>query len=112
MVSATLVDAVRVPDVPVMVTVEGPEVTAAEVLAVSVTTWVPAADPGANEVVTPLGMPVAESVTDPEKPPTAVMVMVLVALPPCATEIDPGEDDSVKPGSGFTMTVAEPVTVL
>jgi hypothetical protein len=48
----------------------------------------------------------------PENPPTSVTVIVLVLLPPWATETDVGEDDKVKSGVGFTVTVTVPVTVL
>jgi hypothetical protein len=82
------------------------------VLAISVSTWVPAAEPAAKDDVTPLGKPVAASATLPENPPTLVTVMVLVPLPPCATETDMGEGDNVKPGAGFTVTVTVPITVL
>jgi len=79
---------------------------------VSVSTWVPGAEPAAKDDVTPLGKPVAASVTLPENPPTSVTVMVLVPFPPCATETDMGEVESVKPGATFTVTVTLPVTVL
>jgi hypothetical protein len=80
--------------------------------AISVSTWVPAAEPAAKDEVTPLGKPVAESATLPENPPTLVTVMVLVPLPPWATETDMGEGDSVKSAATLTVTVTLPVTVL
>ena len=83
-------------------------------LAISVSTWVPAAEPAANEDVMPLGKPVAASPTLPENPPTSVTVIVVAPLPPCAIETDMGKGDSVKPGVAltFTVTVTVPVTVL
>ena len=51
-------------------------------LAVSVSTWVPANEPAAKDDETPLGNPEVASVTLPENPPTSVTVMVLVALLP------------------------------
>jgi hypothetical protein len=82
------------------------------VLAIKVSTWVPAAEPAAKDDVTPLGKPVAASVTLPENPPTLVTVIVLVPLPPCATETDTGEGDSVKPGATFTVNITWPVAVV
>jgi len=82
MVSSTLVMAVSESEDPVMFTVNGEEVTCAEAPTVRVSVWVPAAESGANEAVTPLGRPVAESLTAPEKPPNAPTVMILVPLLP------------------------------
>jgi hypothetical protein len=81
-VTATAVIALNDPEVPAMVTVAGLEVTAAEELAESVSTWVTAAEPEANEAVTPLGSPLEVSWTALEKPPSSVTVIVLVVLPP------------------------------
>jgi hypothetical protein len=82
------------------------------VLAISVSTWVPAAEPAAKDEVTPLGKPVAASVTEPEKPPASVTVIVLVPLLPCAIETDAGEGESVKPAAAFTVTKTVPLTWL
>jgi len=81
-VTATAVIALNDPEVPAMVTVAGLEVTVADELAERVSTCVPAAEPAANEAVTPLGSPLAPSPTAPEKPPSSVTVMVLDVLPP------------------------------
>ena len=110
--SATLVVALSEPEVPVIVTVTGLEVTVAEVLAASVRTWVPAPEPAAKLAVTPLGNPLAASVTPPEKLPTSVTVIVLVPLLPCAIDKLAGEGESVKPGGGLTVTVPVPVALL
>jgi hypothetical protein len=67
-VSANVVLALNAPDVPVIVTVTGPPNVAAPD-AVSVNTLEDVAGLVANEAVTPLGRPVAASVTAPENPP-------------------------------------------
>jgi hypothetical protein len=87
---------VKLPDVPVMVTVTVP--VAAEPLAVNVSVLVEAAGFGLNPAVTPLGKPDAESVTLPLKPFRGVMVMVLVPLLPCVIVTLFGEAESVKFG--------------
>lgn len=113
MFSAMLVFAVNVPpEVPVMVTVTGAVVTVAEVAAVRVSTWVPAVEPAKKEAVTPLGKPLAERVIVPEKPPTSVGEIVVVPLPPWATDTVVGEADNVKPGATFTVTDPLPVALL
>lgn len=93
-VSAIVVDAVRLPEVPVMVTVEVPMVAAE--LAANVTTLLPVAGLVPKVAVTPLGKPVAASVTLPAKGLTSVTVMVSVALPPCVTARVAAEGFSVK----------------
>lgn len=75
-----VVDAVRVPELPVIVTVAAPVV--AVLLAVSVSTLEPVAGLVAKLAVTPLGKPDAERVTLPVNPPTSVTVMVSVPLLP------------------------------
>ena len=66
-----------------MVTVEVPMV--AVLLAASVSVLVPVVLVGLNVAVTPLGMPETDRPTVPVKPLSAVTVMVLVPLAPCAT---------------------------
>jgi hypothetical protein len=75
-----VVDAVRVPDVPVMVTVAGPVVAVA--LAANVTTLVPVAGFVPKDAVTPVGRPDAERVTLPATGLTSVTVIVSVTLLP------------------------------
>lgn len=75
------VDAVRVPEVPVMVTATGPP-TVAVLVAVRVRTLVLVAGLGAKVAVTPVGRPVAARVTLPVNPSAGVTVMVSVALLP------------------------------
>jgi hypothetical protein len=107
MESATVVDEVRLPEVPVMVAVIGPA-TAAELVAVSVSTCVPAAAPAPKFADTPVGNPIAASATAPVKPPILETEIVLVPLPFCAIDTLIGDADSVKLGviGGSTTRVA------
>ena len=75
-VRLSVVVLVKVPEVPVMVRVTVP--VAAVALAVSVSALVEVVGFGVNEAVTPLGNPVAVSVTFPLKPFAGVIVIVLV----------------------------------
>ena len=80
-VRLTVVVCVKLPDVPVTVTVAAPVV--AVPFAVSVKMLEEVAGFVPNVAVTPFGTPVADKVTLPEKPFDGVMAMVLVpALPP------------------------------
>lgn len=108
-VSAMLVVALNVPEVPVMVTVTGAEVMVAEVLAVKVSTWVPAAEPATKDPVTPLGRPLMEREIVPEKPPTSVEVIVVVPLPPWATDNVVGDEERVKPGAPLTVKLRDTI---
>jgi hypothetical protein len=92
----TVAVAVRLPDVPVIVTVALPVVAVA--LAVSVRVLVPVVGFGLKPAVTPLGRPEAASVTLPLNPPRSVTVIVLVPLPPCVMVTLLGEAESVKLG--------------
>jgi hypothetical protein len=92
-VSAIVVLAERLPLVPVMVTVDEPAV--AELLALSVNTLDPVVGLVPNDAVTPLGRPLAASVTLPLNPPAGFTVTVLVPDAPCAIDKLPGESDSV-----------------
>src|SRR5438046_654647 len=71
---------VKLPDVPVMVTVAGP--VAAVLLAVSVNVLVLAVLVGLNDAVTPLGTPDADKLTLLLKPFSGVTVMVLAPPAP------------------------------
>jgi len=95
-VNASVVVAVKLPEVPVIVTVADPVV--AVLLAVSVRTLVPVVGFVPNAAVTPLGRPDAARFTLPVKPPTSVTVIVLVPPPPCVIVRLLGESDSVKLG--------------
>jgi len=72
------------PETPWMVTVAEPR--AAVELAASVSVLAPVAGFGLNVAVTPLGRPVAESVTAPVKPFCPVIVSATVPPLPCATD--------------------------
>src|SRR5580692_5601590 len=108
-VSAIVVLAVVLPDVPVMVTVAAPVV--AVLVAVSVSTLLPVVGFVPNVAVTPLGRPEAASVTLPVNPPTSVTVIVSVALLPCASNRLVGEADNVKPAVTLGFTVREIVVL-
>jgi hypothetical protein len=75
-----VVEAVKEPEVPVMVTVEVP--TVAELAAVKVTTLLPVVGFGPKLAVTPVGNPEAAKVTLPLKGLTSVTAIVSVALAP------------------------------
>jgi hypothetical protein len=75
-----VVVAVRLPEVPLMVTVAVP--TVAVLLAVNVSTLVEVVGLVPYATVTPLGRPVAARVTLPVNPFTSVTVMVSAAVLP------------------------------
>lgn len=104
-VSAMDVVAVKVPDVPVMVTVAAPVV--AVLLAVRVSTLLPVVGLVPNAAVTPLGSPDAARITLPVKGLTSVTVIVSVPLLPRVTERADAEGLSVKlPVDGATTVRA------
>jgi hypothetical protein len=72
---------VKLPDVPVTVTVTVPVVTV--LLAVKVSVLLLAVLVGLNDAVTPLGRPDVNKLTLPLKPFCGVTVMVLVPVVPC-----------------------------
>jgi hypothetical protein len=92
-VRETVVVAVKLPDVPVMVTETVPGV--AVLLAVSVNELLLAVLPGLNDAVTPLGRPDADKPTLLLKPFCGVTVMVLAPLVPCMIVKLLGEAESV-----------------
>lgn len=100
-VSAMVVVADSVPDVPVIVTVDVPAVAVA--LAVNVTTLVPVVGLVPKAAVTPLGKPVAARVTLPVNLFTSETVIVSVPVLPCAIERVAADGEIVKLG------VEEPV---
>jgi hypothetical protein len=93
-VRATVVAFDKLPEAPVIVTVDVP--AAAVLLAASVNVLVLVVLLGLNDAVTPPGRPVADRPTLPLKPFCGVTVMVLVPLAPCATVTPPGDADSEK----------------
>jgi hypothetical protein len=80
----------KLPDFPVMVTVEFPVV--AVPLAANVKALL------TNDAVTPLVMPAAVNVTALLKPPDGVMVIVLEPLAPCVTARLVGDAERLKSG--------------
>jgi hypothetical protein len=88
-VRATVAVWVKVPEVPVMVTVEFP--VAAVLLAFNVITPLEL-----NEAVTPLGSPDAVKATVPLNPFVGVTFIVLVPLAPCVTVSELGEAERLK----------------
>jgi hypothetical protein len=106
---------VKVPEVPVMVTLTVPVV--AEPVAVSVKVLEFAGLVvlgGLNEAVTPLGKAEADTdkLTPPVKPFTGVTEVVLEPLAPCTTDKLAGEAEREKSGTGAAVTVRESVVVL
>jgi hypothetical protein len=87
---------VKLPEVPVMVTVAGP--ATAVLLADRVNVLVLAAGLGLKVAVTPFGRPDTEKLTLPVKPFSAATVIVLVPLAPCAIVTLAGEAESEKLG--------------
>lgn len=97
-VSDSVAVCVTPPPVPVMVTFAVP--AAAVLLAVRVRLELPGVptEAGLKLAVTPVGNPDAESEIDELKPPSAVVLIVVLAEPPCVTERLLGEALSVKSG--------------
>jgi len=102
-VRAMVVDAVRLPEVPVTVTVAVPVVAVLE--AVSVSRLEPVVGFVPKLAVTPAGRPVAARVTLPVKPFAPVTVMVLVSVLPWTTDCDVEVGASVKLGGTLTVRV-------
>jgi hypothetical protein len=101
-VKVTVVEWVRLPEVPVMV--KPTVMLAAVLLAVSVRALVPVALVGLKAAVTPLGKPGMDKLTLLLKPPDGVIVIVLEALEPCVTVRLLGVADRLK--SGFVVVAA------
>jgi hypothetical protein len=100
---------VRLPDVPVMVTVAGP--IAAVLLAASVKVLVPVVGFVLNDAVTPPGRPDPDKLTLPLNPFSGLMEMMLVPLFPCSTVKLLGDADRVKLGTAAAVTVRLTVVV-
>jgi hypothetical protein len=112
-VSESVVELVKVPEVPVMVTVAVPVVAVPLVVSVRVLEFMGLIVlAGLKEAVTPLGKPEADKLTLPVKPFSGVMEMVLPPLAPCTTDKLFGEAERKNPGTGppvgqlFTKLVA------
>ena len=108
-VSAIVLDAVRLPEVPLMVTLLAP--TTAVLAAVKVTTLVPVAGFAAKAAVTPLGRPLAVNVTLPLKPFAPETVTVSEAVLPCTTDNVDAAGASVKLGGNPTVRAIVVVAV-
>ena len=91
---------VRLPDMPVMVTLVVP--VAAVPLAVNVNVLVPVVFVGLNDAVTPPGNPEADRFTLPLKPLRSLTVIVFVPLAPCTMERLFVEDNRLKSGAATT----------
>ena len=96
---------VKLPEVPVMVTVADP--TAAVLMAVRVNVLVVPVLLGLKEAVRPAGKPDADKLTLPLKPFCGVTVMVFVMLAPCVIDMLPSDVDSEKLGCGGAGVVRE-----
>jgi hypothetical protein len=79
-VSANVAVWVRLPEVPVRMTVASPSVAVLEAVNVNVLAVVVLE--GLKDAVTPLGRPLAVSATAPVKPPIGVTVIALVPAAP------------------------------
>lgn len=101
-VSFTVVVCVMLPDTPVTVTVEVPTVALA--LAVKVNVLVVVAGLGLKAAVTPLGNPEALKVTLLLNPFCGLIVILLVAVPLCATDTELGFALKLKLAVATTVT--------
>ena len=90
----TVVVWVKLPDVPVIVTVDVPVV--AVPLAVNVSVLVLVVLLGLNDGVTPLGRPEADKLTLPPKPLCGLTVIVLVPLVPWVIVMLEGDAERLK----------------
>lgn len=106
MASAIVTLLVRLPEVPVMVTVE--ELAAALLAAAKVTVLRLAVLAGEKLAVTPAGRPDAASATVPLKPLRALTAIVLAPLVPGFRLTLPGVADRLKLGGGLTVSTSEP----
>ena len=88
-----------------MVSVYVPTGVLAEVETVSVEEPDPVIEGGTNEAAAPEGKPLAEKLTGPEKPFSALTDTVYATLPPRAVDRDDGEAESEKSGAGLTVIV-------
>src|SRR6266849_4930431 len=109
-VRASVVVLLKLPEVPVMVTVDVPIVAALP--AASVKVLVPVVLAGLKEAVTPVGNPEADKFTVPVKPFCGVSVMVLVPLAPCVTLMLLGEADKLNCGGGKVIETLSKVAVV
>jgi hypothetical protein len=88
-----------------MVSVYVPTGVLADVETVSVEEPDPVIEVGTNEAAAPEGKPLAEKLTEPEKPFSALTDTAYATLPPRAVDRDDGEAASEKSGAGLTVIV-------
>jgi hypothetical protein len=98
-----VVDAVRLPEVPVTVMVAMPIADPALALSVMILPLVVGLVPNAADI--PAGNPDAARLTRPVNPAKSVITMLSVALPPGESVTLDGEGASVKPGAPVTVMV-------
>jgi hypothetical protein len=103
------VEFVKLPDVPVIVTVAGPGV--ATLLAITVSVLEPVVGFGLNKAVTPFGKPKTDKPTLLLKPFCGATVIAVMPLPPCGIPKLFGDAKSVKFGPGVTVTETVAVCV-
>ena len=101
-VSATVVEFVNVPHVPVTVTVAGPVV--ATLFAISVNVLEPGVGFGLNKAVTPLGKPETDNVTLLLKPFRGAIAIAVMPLPPWGIPKLLDDVESVKFGPAVIVT--------
>lgn len=101
-VRAIVAVSLKLPDFPVMVTVDFP--AAAEAVAASVRMQLAAVGPGPNDPETPVGSPVKLMVTVLEKPFCGVKVRVEAPLAPCTMLRAVGDADKVNVGGRETVS--------
>jgi hypothetical protein len=102
-VSAIAMVWLRLPDLPVTVTVDGP--VAAELVTVSVRTQLTGVVPTLNDPTTPFGRLEMLNVTMFENPFSGVKVRVLLAVAPCAILTVAGEADKENVGGRAMLSV-------
>lgn len=98
-VSVNVVEFIKVPDAPVIVTEDVPVV--AVLVAVKVTVLEPVAGLGLNDAVTPVGSPEADKLTLPLNPFCGATLIALVLVAAWATLL--GDAESVKFGPALTI---------
>ena len=99
----------RLPEVPVTVTVD--DVSAAELAAVNVSVLALVVLAGLNAAVTPVGRPETFSATVPLKPYSGFTVIALVLVAPGATLTLVGDAERVNVGGPVTVSVSRTVLV-
>jgi hypothetical protein len=108
-VNASVAVWLRLPEVPVIVTVAVP--VAALLLAVSVSVLLVVAEAGLNDAVTPLGKPDADRFTLDVNPFCGTILTVLVPLVPRVIGKLAGEAEKLKSGDAVALTVSANVVV-